>query len=608
MKPPIDIKNLILDWLSSEQQKNNQLKSRMVHTYTNAMKSLRQYPAGIKHPTELKDVKYFGDKLIRDMSKKFSAYCEEYGYEKPEIIAVEPEPMGAVETVTTKKRPVQRSNTDQPVKRNRKKYIPTVNSGGYAILIALFLYDKHGGMSKEDIIKHATPYSSNSFITNPSTGSFYSAWSSVNTLIKNEYVIVEGNPKYYSLTNEGSDVAEALIKTSGRSATDPGISGVKMKTTSIPPKESQAEKERIIYNKRKNPLMTSSSPVKEYDFHTSSPLHGGLLRELVENTSQNNLGISSPLRNAHNTNVRLANENKSEYQIWKPGSYKTMFILDNREVFSKKERDLFSKALTNMGIDIDVRSLPVGDGLWIAVNKKTGQECTLDFIFERKRLDDLASSITDGRYREQKSRLERTGMRRIFYIVEEQMGSDISKFLEAIKTCIAMNATYSKFHTKMTKHADETISLINDLTNAVSKFYVGKTLLVLEPRSLTTQQQYTQLLNTMRKKHVGIEVVYSYNTFSSILAKTAVLRVKDIYVKLLMTCRGISLDKAVAIQTKFPTPKCLIEAYGEAHIAKRCGTLLSEKLVEETGSRCVKKVLSMKMATIWCTKCAKSKN
>lgn len=602
MQAPDDIKHILLGWLTTEQQRANLNKSRMVHSYTNAIKSLKQHQGKIRHPTELNDVKYFGEKLIKDMSKKFTAYCDEFGYEEPIVFAAGPDPMiSPVEDVednnlSTKKRPAKRGSTDQPVKK-RKKYIPAVNSGGYAILIALYLHDKHDGMCKEDIIKYAAPYSSNSFVSNPSTGSFYSAWSSVNTLIKNEYVIVDGSPKYYTLTDEGKEVAEALFKTSGRAVTDPGP------LTTV--REREVESVRVT--KRKNPLMTSSSPMRESIGNTSSPFRGGLIKDLTRNTSQQNVIMSSPLRTVNDYTSNLTNRNRSEYQIWKPGSYKTMFVLDNREVFSRKERDLFSKVLNNMGIDIDVRSLPVGDGLWIAVNKKTGQECALDFIFERKRLDDLASSISDGRFREQKSRLERTGMNRIFYIVEEQMGSDISKFIDSIKTCIAMNSTYSKFHTKMTKHADETISLINDITNAVSKYYTGKSLLVLEPRNLNTQQQYSQLIETMRKNHTDKEVVYSYNTFASILGKTAVLRVKDIYLKLLMTCRGVSLDKAVAIQNKFPTPKLLIESFNEAHEAHRCGTLLCEKLSEETGTRCIKKALSAKIATIWCTKCNKIK-
>lgn len=54
---------------------------------------------------------------------------------------------------------------------------------------------------------------------------------------------------------------------------------------------------------------------------------------------------------------------------------------------------------------IQVRRLPVGDGIWIAHHKTLDSEYVLDFIVERKNVDDLRSSIRDNRYRDQKLRL-----------------------------------------------------------------------------------------------------------------------------------------------------------------------------------------------------------
>ena len=52
-----------------------------------------------------------------------------------------------------------------------------------------------------------------------------------------------------------------------------------------------------------------------------------------------------------------------------------------------------------------VRRLPVGDGIWIARDKQLGNEYVLDFIVERKNVDDLRCSIRDNRYTDQKLRL-----------------------------------------------------------------------------------------------------------------------------------------------------------------------------------------------------------
>lgn len=77
------------------------------------------------------------------------------------------------------------------------------------------------------------------------------------------------------------------------------------------------------------------------------------------------------------------------------------------EIFSLhsqgKNKQLFLSELQKSGIPFDVRKLHVGDFLWIArENSGDHRELVLDFIVERKRLDDLGKSIKDGRFREQK--------------------------------------------------------------------------------------------------------------------------------------------------------------------------------------------------------------
>lgn len=56
-------------------------------------------------------------------------------------------------------------------------------------------------------------------------------------------------------------------------------------------------------------------------------------------------------------------------------------------------------------MNLQTRQLPVGDALWIARHKQLKYEYVLDFIVERKRVDDLWHSIKDNRYKQQKLRL-----------------------------------------------------------------------------------------------------------------------------------------------------------------------------------------------------------
>lgn len=42
----------------------------------------------------------------------------------------------------------------------------------------------------------------------------------------------------------------------------------------------------------------------------------------------------------------------------------------------------------------------------------------LDYVFERKKADDLSASIIDGRYKEQKMRLKNCGAANVVYLYE----------------------------------------------------------------------------------------------------------------------------------------------------------------------------------------------
>jgi crossover junction endonuclease MUS81 len=47
---------------------------------------------------------------------------------------------------------------------------------------------------------------------------------------------------------------------------------------------------------------------------------------------------------------------------------------------------------------LETRKLSIGDFVWIARDRISGRELVLPFVVERKRLDDLRSSIMDGRF------------------------------------------------------------------------------------------------------------------------------------------------------------------------------------------------------------------
>jgi crossover junction endonuclease MUS81 len=95
----------------------------------------------------------------------------------------------------------------------------------------------------------------------------------------------------------------------------------------------------------------------------------------------------------------------SKGTIFPAGSYEIILVLDTREIESKSNRDRFSEKLADKGVKLETRALRLGDVCWIATRLDgyggEEDECVLDYVLERKRLDDLCSSMRDGRYHEQ---------------------------------------------------------------------------------------------------------------------------------------------------------------------------------------------------------------
>ena len=119
-----------------------------------------------------------------------------------------------------------------------------------------------------------------------------------------------------------------------------------------------------------------------------------------------------------------------------------ILFVDNREKRNNQDGNYLYERLTKNGLRCELKSLPLGDFLWVLRfntlapeepegGKKKGKkkanpfvytDYVLDFITERKTADDLAASIMDGRYEEQKYRLKNCGINNVVYLVEGSPG------------------------------------------------------------------------------------------------------------------------------------------------------------------------------------------
>lgn len=165
-----------------------------------------------------------------------------------------------------------------------------------------------------------------------------------------------------------------------------------------------------------------------------------------------------------------------------PGTFTVQLILDNREVRAKNDRDYIQDELVKSGINPLIRPLELGDFFWVAKCKDSGllvrygeegDEVALDWIVERKRLDDLIGSIKDGRFHEQKFRLRKTGVKNVVYVIEEySMSSErVLQFQEAIESSIASMQVVEGYFVKKTLKLDDTIRYLARMTVMLKSIY-----------------------------------------------------------------------------------------------------------------------------------------
>ncbi|SSD59714.1 related to Crossover junction endonuclease MUS81 [Saccharomycodes ludwigii] len=564
----------------------------------------------------------------------------------------------------------------------KRRYVPSKNSGGYAVLLALLslFFEAKDGATKSEVIDIATNFCSSSFSSNPSANDFYNAWSCTKTLVKHELVLEcngKRKPQRYRLSETGFELALSMkkidnivfenesyfnrkLRAEQNTYKQGSKSSTKRKPTSSGSSTSSfsdiSENDHVndksantsdemtanlsdllsailkknttttattlgqVNNKKawENPISLNRNNSTDLASYTNGHTYNykkenrPLLRmntiatetvtEHIDNINDgsilmdhNNPQNIQPLK-GFNDQILRARFEGINYQLWEPGSYDIVLYIDQREIKAQNQRDFFSKALRTRGVYNEIKSLNLSDMLWVARHKKTGVECCLNFMIERKRLDDFASSVKDNRFLDQKHRLLETGCQNIFYLVEETTSRPLQHMAGALKTSIWHTIIYSGFHVKRTSNSDDTVAWLVSLHKTIVTYYQDKKILMLSPKSFSKKNEYRETLNKFRnqfeRKNSNIECCHKFEHFQEVLGKSSLLTVKELYLRCLLAVKGVSLDKALAIQSEFPTLKSLLMAYRCCKTELEASRLIMDVLKDMPGNKKIGKSLS----------------
>lgn len=136
-------------------------------------------------------------------------------------------------------------------------------------------------------------------------------------------------------------------------------------------------------------------------------------------------------------------------------------IIDNRE--TSLYNNMIDRDLDKYQINISKKQLDIGD-IHIVFNENI-------YIYERKTMADLISSIKDGRYKEQKLRLLTSSSNNINYIIE---GTDIiasnNNHNQELLTSIYYNSIYrDNINVFFTKNINDTVTFLLLLSTKIIK-------------------------------------------------------------------------------------------------------------------------------------------
>ena len=222
-------------------------------------------------------------------------------------------------------------------------------------------------------------------------------------------------------------------------------------------------------------------------------------------------------------------------------------IIDNREGILIKLIDNIIQNCSNSNVSYTVEQLSIGD---IQIVSDDG---SLQLIFERKNISDLASSISDGRYNEQSFRLDKSELHNhnIFYIIE----GDLKNFRPYKNSRITQGALYSSiftlsyykgFSVYRTDNCQETADMLfkiadklhREMKSGKRKPYYS----VVSDSSSTNSNEYIDIIKTQKKNFINKENIGKI---------------------MLMQIPGVSANFANIIMTEHPTMIDLICALQE---------------------------------------------
>lgn len=261
------------------------------------------------------------------------------------------------------------------------------------------------------------------------------------------------------------------------------------------------------------------------------------------------------------------------------GTYDIILVIDQREKIDIMNFD--------QSLKVEVRTLSCGDFIWVAKPKGISpsdrtKDLVLDYVIERKRLDDLSQSIFDGRFQQQKQRLQSSGIRRPVYLIEDTAQLRSSNLTSAgLAQAVVNILIHDGIGVEKAKNVSHANDYLISMTKCLSKYYSN-----IDLKSCDQER--------LKSGEASKNEMMTYSEFQTKGAKITNWTVHEMFAKHLIQLTGMSDVRVSVIIKKYPTLCHLIESYESCQSEKERESMLS-KLVIPDSNRTIGPALSRRI-------------
>lgn len=507
-------------WEEAARRDGNKLQ----YVYRRAMENMIAHPAAIEAAKDARRVPYVGPGIVQKLERRLEAFLKEGG-----VLAAAPAAgpaAAAAGAAAADGAPGLPASQPVPAPkpaggtRRARAYVPAFRSGPYAMLIALHVEslrpDSKGYCTRQDILALGQPYCQ----VPMEEGTFSALRGAIKKLEEKGLVVRSGMPPRYELSDEGHEMALRLWNSGERRSSAPPLDGLAELRAAAPARPPSADPDSAGEGDAPAP------PEAEQQVLTF---------------------------------------------CWEPGSYDLRLLVDNREIKSRTERDYLVDQLAAAGIPVEQRSLDLGDFLWVARKRpaaRTGthddlEEAVMDLVIERKTEDDLLHSIADGRFVEQKFRLNASGIANRIYLLERYEGVDVSAIGEAkFRAAIVHTQVVDNLFLRYTAGLEDSLRFILAVHQDLLARHQDRPLhLALHPDAAAVRRAPFLAVLHRKSQEDGCRYLMSFACYAAINSKSGSLTLRDLFLRQLMAIRHMSAEKAALIVEQFPTPLALFEHF-----------------------------------------------